>query len=154
MLSRCDLLRHLPPEEIEAILPRVRTRRWGPGQILFRAGDPGDALYIVASGKVDILEANASADQPIAEPQRGRGVRRDGAAQRQLAHRDGPVGRCRRAARGSTGRTSSGWSPRIKVLAAAVERLSHNRATQQSGSAGTPLARKLGDGRQTAAGDA
>ena len=62
LLSRCDLLRHLPPEEIEAILPCVRTRRLGPGQILFNTGDPGDALYIVASGKVEILEG----DQPIA----------------------------------------------------------------------------------------
>ena len=58
LLSRCDLLRHLPPEEIEAILPCVRTRRLGPGQILFSAGDPGDALYIVASGKVEILEGD------------------------------------------------------------------------------------------------
>ena len=62
LLSRCDLLRHLPPEEIGALLPSVRTRRLGPGQILFSAGDPGDALYIVASGKVEILEG----DRPIA----------------------------------------------------------------------------------------
>jgi hypothetical protein len=40
LLSRCDLLRHLPPEEIETILPCVRTRRLGPGQVLFSAGDP------------------------------------------------------------------------------------------------------------------
>lgn len=51
LLSRCDLLRHLPPEEIEVILPCVRARRLGPGQILFSTGDPGDALYIVATAK-------------------------------------------------------------------------------------------------------
>jgi CRP-like cAMP-binding protein len=45
LLSRCDLLRHLPPQEIETILPYVRTRRLGPGQVLFSASDPGDALY-------------------------------------------------------------------------------------------------------------
>ncbi|HET7447680.1 MAG TPA: cyclic nucleotide-binding domain-containing protein [Methyloceanibacter sp.] len=71
LLSRCDLLRHLPPEEIETILPCVRTRRLGPGQVLFSAGDPGDALYIVASGEIEILEANGSdevpPDQPIAQ---------------------------------------------------------------------------------------
>jgi hypothetical protein len=67
LLSRCDLLRHLPPEEIEVVLPSVRTRRWGPGQILFSAGDPGDALYIVASGKVEILEG----DQLIASLSEG-----------------------------------------------------------------------------------
>ncbi len=55
LLSRCDLLRHLPPEEIEQILPCVRPRHLEEGEILFRAGAPGDALYIVARGKVDVL---------------------------------------------------------------------------------------------------
>src|SRR5580692_2372598 len=48
LLARCDLLRHLPPEDIEEILPCVRNRSLSPGEILFRAGDMGDALYIVA----------------------------------------------------------------------------------------------------------
>jgi CRP-like cAMP-binding protein len=55
LLSRGDLLRHLPPEGIEVILPCVRSRRLADGEVVFRAGDPGDALYIVARGKVDIL---------------------------------------------------------------------------------------------------
>ena len=55
LLSKCSLLRHLPPEEIETILPYVRRRRLHAGDILFRAGDPGDALYIVAHGRVHVL---------------------------------------------------------------------------------------------------
>jgi CRP-like cAMP-binding protein len=55
LLARCDLLRHLPPEAIEEILPCIRTRYARAGEILFRAGDPGDALYIVAAGKVEVL---------------------------------------------------------------------------------------------------
>ena len=55
LLAKCDLLRHLPPEAIEEILPCIRARQIRAGEILFRAGDPGDALYIVASGKVDVL---------------------------------------------------------------------------------------------------
>jgi zinc transporter ZupT len=70
LLSKCDLLRHLPPEEIEQILPYVRTRELPVGEILFRAGDPGDALYIVAQGKVEVLEAGAG--RPIAELDEGR----------------------------------------------------------------------------------
>jgi hypothetical protein len=65
LLAKCDLLRHLPPEEIEQILPYVRTRQLPLGEILFRIGDSGDALYIVAQGKVEVLEAGA--DRPIAE---------------------------------------------------------------------------------------
>ena len=57
LLSRCDLLRHLPPEEVENLLPYVRSRRLAAGDTLFRAGDPGDALYIVARGGVEILAA-------------------------------------------------------------------------------------------------
>ena len=55
LLSKCDLLRHLPPQEIERILPCVRTRHLDEGEILFRAGDAGDAVYIVAGGKVEVL---------------------------------------------------------------------------------------------------
>jgi len=55
LLARCDLLRHLPPEAIEEILPCIRTPHVCAGEILFRAGDPGDALYIVAGGKVEVL---------------------------------------------------------------------------------------------------
>jgi hypothetical protein len=44
LLAKCDLLRHLPPEDIEAVLPAIRSRHLGEGEILFRAGDPGDAL--------------------------------------------------------------------------------------------------------------
>jgi hypothetical protein len=53
LLSRCDLLRHLPPQEIEIILPSVRTRPLAAGQVLFNAGDPGDILYIVARGEIE-----------------------------------------------------------------------------------------------------
>ena len=55
LLAKCDLLRHLPPEEIEAILPYIRTRHIDAGETLFHAGDPGDALYIVAKGQVEVL---------------------------------------------------------------------------------------------------
>ena len=69
-LSQCDLFRHLPPEGIDAILPCIRTRHLETGEILFRAGDPGDALYIVGRGRVDILpeaQDGATIDQhPIA----------------------------------------------------------------------------------------
>jgi CRP-like cAMP-binding protein len=55
LLSRCDLLRHLPADEVEQILPCLRSRHLGPGEILFRAGAPGDALFIVARGNVEVL---------------------------------------------------------------------------------------------------
>jgi|SRR5665213_4081 len=76
LLSKSDLLRHLPPEGIEAMLSRIHTRRIGPGEIVFRAGDPGDALYIIASGSVEVLPAGhdgtTHASRPIATLDEGR----------------------------------------------------------------------------------
>ena len=65
LLSKCDLLRHLPAEEIQELLPSVRTRRVEPGETLFRAGDPGDALFIVAHGEVDVM-AESPGSGPVA----------------------------------------------------------------------------------------
>jgi CRP-like cAMP-binding protein len=132
LLSRCDLLRHLPPEEIEVVLPSVHTRRWGPGQILFSTGDPGDALYIVASGKVEILEG----DQLIASLSEGEAF--------------GEMALLSGSSRTATARSASDVElleigrtdfERLvagdQVLARAVERLSHDRALNNL-SAGTP----------------
>ena len=61
LLSTSDLMRHLPAEQIERILPCIRDKRVKKGEILFKAGDPGDALYIVGRGKVEVL-ADAARD--------------------------------------------------------------------------------------------
>jgi CRP-like cAMP-binding protein len=55
LLSSCDLMRHLPAEQIEQILPCIHTRHLKAGEILFKAGEPGDALYIITLGKVEVL---------------------------------------------------------------------------------------------------
>jgi CRP-like cAMP-binding protein len=55
LLAKCDLLRHLPAEAIEQILPSVRKHRVNAGEVVFRAGDPADALYIVALGSVQVV---------------------------------------------------------------------------------------------------
>jgi CRP-like cAMP-binding protein len=63
LLATCDLMRHLPAEQIERILPCIRDRQLKAGEILFRAGDPGDALYIVAHGRVEVLTDGLSGDE-------------------------------------------------------------------------------------------
>ena len=55
LLSQCDLLRHLPADAIEHILPKVRQRRLQSGEILFHAGDPSNALFIIARGWVEVV---------------------------------------------------------------------------------------------------
>jgi CRP-like cAMP-binding protein len=71
LLAKCDILRHLPPEAIDDLLDHVDRRHLGAGDVLFSAGDPGDALYIVAKGKVLVLQPppgeSPSEEMPIAE---------------------------------------------------------------------------------------
>jgi zinc transporter ZupT len=55
LLATCDLMRHLPAGQIEQILPCIHARHLDKGEILFEAGDPGDALYIIARGKVEVM---------------------------------------------------------------------------------------------------
>jgi CRP-like cAMP-binding protein len=65
LLSQCSLLRHLPAEQIEPLLDRVKERKATGGETIFRIGDPGDALYLVARGAVEVL--NDQNGQTLAE---------------------------------------------------------------------------------------
>ncbi|HUH92847.1 MAG TPA: cyclic nucleotide-binding domain-containing protein [Casimicrobiaceae bacterium] len=69
LLSKCELLRHLPAEGIHEILDHLGERHLRAGHVLFRAGDPGDALYIVARGRVEVLQRapGSSGEERIAE---------------------------------------------------------------------------------------
>src|ERR1700704_1795968 len=138
LLSRCDLLRHLPADEIEALLPYVRSRHLAANETLFRAGDPGDALYIVARGEVEILGDASPALQPAHRfAQLG-----EGAAFGEMALLSGGQ---RTATVRSVGETDLlaiekrdfdelvANDPR---LAEAVERLSHQRAITNLGAGG------------------
>ena len=89
LLSKCDVLRHLPPEEVERILPFVRTRHLDDGEVLFHAGDAGDALYVVTQGNVGVFVGcgRRSAQwtrhwRKARGTGRSAGIRRDGPPQR------------------------------------------------------------------------
>jgi hypothetical protein len=53
-LSRIDILRALPPEEILALVPHVEHMVFPPGACLMREGEPGDALYLVERGEARV----------------------------------------------------------------------------------------------------
>lgn len=55
LLSQCELLRHLPAEEIAPLLDHTQLREVGAGETVFKEGDPGDALYIIAAGAIEVL---------------------------------------------------------------------------------------------------
>jgi len=138
MLSKCNLLRHLPPEEIERILPCVHPRHIDKGEILFRAGDPGDALFIVAQGKLDVISA---------VPGNGNGERLaelgEGQAFGEMALLSGEPRTATIQATDQTDLLEIGRDDFARLiakdhqLAIAVERLSHERAIRNLSSGGS-----------------
>ena len=52
LLSRAPPLRRLPADELARAEDALEEVRWSPGTTVFREGDAGDAMYVVASGVV------------------------------------------------------------------------------------------------------
>lgn len=61
-LSKIDLVRSLPPEEMEDVLVCVQPVQFPSGREIFRMGDKGDALYLIEKGRVSIV-AGGSKDK-------------------------------------------------------------------------------------------
>ncbi len=61
ILARISLFSGLPSEELERIVSVLNVRELQSGELLFREGDPGDDLYVVAKGELQVL---LGADQP------------------------------------------------------------------------------------------
>ena len=63
----------LDPRLLDALEPRVEWVRLGGGQVLFAPGDPGDALYIVLSGRVRVIGQAQRGRQQASVEEIGRG---------------------------------------------------------------------------------
>ncbi|MGH2476130.1 MAG: Crp/Fnr family transcriptional regulator [Candidatus Limnocylindrales bacterium] len=53
-LRACRLFGDMDPASLDLVAGQLRTRRFRRGETIFHAGDPGDALFIVAGGAVKI----------------------------------------------------------------------------------------------------
>jgi CRP/FNR family transcriptional regulator, cyclic AMP receptor protein len=63
-LAACRLFAGLDDETLTTIARALRRRRYKRGEVIFHAGDPGDALYIVARGSVKIMVAAEDGADP------------------------------------------------------------------------------------------
>lgn len=70
-LSRVDILRSLPPEEAQALVPYVTYRSLPAGEIVFDQGDPGDALYIIEEGRVAVMRTERGRTTTLAHLGKG-----------------------------------------------------------------------------------
>src|SRR5436305_1069487 len=57
-----DLLGGLTPPELELALPELQKREYAAGQTILRFGEPGDCLYLIASGLVRVDLPNPGGD--------------------------------------------------------------------------------------------
>jgi CRP-like cAMP-binding protein len=55
VLRQVPLFASLPDEELGAFAPLMRERRFPRGSVILMQGDPGDALYVIASGQVKVV---------------------------------------------------------------------------------------------------
>jgi CRP/FNR family cyclic AMP-dependent transcriptional regulator len=64
-LGRCRLFGGLSAETLQAIARTLRVRHFRRGEVLFHEGDPGDALFIVASGAVKVVVPSEEGSEAI-----------------------------------------------------------------------------------------
>lgn len=53
-LESSDLFRDLPPGDVQELRQHVHEQSYAKGQDVFRAGEPGDGVYVVKSGRIEI----------------------------------------------------------------------------------------------------
>jgi Cyclic nucleotide-binding domain len=54
-LRQVDWLRGLSDDELKLLVPTVAVRQFGAGEMLVRAGEQGESMFIVRSGKAEVF---------------------------------------------------------------------------------------------------
>jgi CRP/FNR family transcriptional regulator, cyclic AMP receptor protein len=64
-LGRCRLFAGMDRDSLAAMARTLRARRFRRGEVLFHEGDPGDALFVVASGAVKVVVPSEEGEEAI-----------------------------------------------------------------------------------------
>jgi len=72
-LRACGLFGQADQAVLDAVAGALRTRRFRRGETIFHQGDPGDALFIVASGSVKVVLPSDEGAEPAIVAILGRG---------------------------------------------------------------------------------
>ncbi len=70
ILNEVEHLRELKPNERTALAEKIDLLRYSPGENVFQFGDPGNAMYIVRSGEVEIFVKNDQGEKIVLETSR------------------------------------------------------------------------------------
>lgn len=63
VLTSVPIFRDLSPEAIAGLAYYARLSQHPEGTVVFKEGDPGECLYIIASGRVDIFTRTGGGDE-------------------------------------------------------------------------------------------
>lgn len=63
LLARIPFFTSLPPDELDHLMSELEVLNLASGEILFREGDPGEHLYIVVKGELEILMAPGTSNE-------------------------------------------------------------------------------------------
>lgn len=61
-LKNTEIFRELPDEELARLSSRLQERNYPPNTAIVREGAPGDAMFIITSGKVEIRKRDPNSD--------------------------------------------------------------------------------------------
>ncbi|MGE3909487.1 MAG: cyclic nucleotide-binding domain-containing protein, partial [Chloroflexota bacterium] len=65
-LAGTEIARHVAPEDAEVIVTFLRPREVAAGDVIYRPGEPSDALFIVQRGEFSVRSADATGADPAA----------------------------------------------------------------------------------------
>jgi CRP-like cAMP-binding protein len=63
VLRRSPLFEMLSEAELEVLAELSRARRFAAGELVFREGDAGDALLVLAQGEVDVVARSPAGEE-------------------------------------------------------------------------------------------
>jgi putative ABC transport system ATP-binding protein len=66
-LRTVEYLKAMGPSELSLMAERMSPRRYAPGDILVRQGDPGEEFFLMRSGRVEVLVESAGETRKVAE---------------------------------------------------------------------------------------
>jgi CRP-like cAMP-binding protein len=66
LLAKVPLFAGLHRRQLGKLLVKLFEKEYPAGEIIFREGDPGKALFIVLDGKISIARAADGSDKPLA----------------------------------------------------------------------------------------
>jgi CRP/FNR family cyclic AMP-dependent transcriptional regulator len=65
LLAQVPLFAEVPRRELEEMAASLRRRRYARGQVLFTQGDPGDILFVVESGRVNMVVGSSDGKELV-----------------------------------------------------------------------------------------